>query len=335
MLILSRHEVESLLTMPEAIDAVEEGFRRLAIGSESAPVVMPQRTATPIAPHNGLHLSMPVFVGGQGENDAGILAIKMVTVYGDNPARYGLPTIQGVLLLHDAATGSPLALMDAEHLTAMRTGAASGVATRYLARPDAERVLIFGAGAQAGCQLSAMCAVRPIRRAWVVTRTGVKDAEFCARMSAELGISVERAGDIAAAIAQADILCAATTAREPLFSGDLLRPGAHINAVGAYTRDLREMDAVAVRRSKLYVDHHTAAQTEAGDILLALASGDITPDHVVGSLGEVVAGRVAGRAAPEEITLFKSVGLAMQDAVTAALVYARALERGVGSRAAL
>ena len=207
MLILTRHDVETLLTMPDAIAAVEDGFRQLGLGN----VVMPQRAATPIASHNGLHLSMPAFVGG----DPGTLTIKIVTVYSDNQTRFGLPTIQGMLLLHDARNGQLLAMLDAEHLTAVRTGAASGVATRYLARPEVATVTLFGAGAQAGAQLAAMCAVRPIRRAFVITRSGAKDVAFCAEMATKLGIEVTATRDVQAAVSTADIICTATNATTP------------------------------------------------------------------------------------------------------------------------
>ncbi len=319
MLILTRTQIKSLLTMTDAIRAVEDGFRQLAAGQ----VVMPQRAATPLAPYNGLHLSMPAFVGG----DPGALSVKLVAVYPDNPAHHGLPMIQGLLLLHDATNGKPLALMDAEHLTAVRTGAASGVATRYLARPDAMTVTLFGAGAQ----LAAVCAVRPIRRAWVLTRTGQREAEFCARMADELALEVTATHDVRLAVETADILCTATNAQTPLFDGAWLRPGVHINAIGAYTRTMRELDAVAISRSRLFVDHHTAAQTEAGDILLAIAEGAIMYSHIAGELGDVVTGQIAGRLQAADITIFKSVGLAMQDAVTAARVYALAVAQGVGT----
>ncbi|MCC6454543.1 MAG: ornithine cyclodeaminase [Caldilineaceae bacterium] len=333
MLILARSDIEELLTMPAAIAAVEEAFRRLAAGE----VVMPQRIATPIAPHKGLHLSMPAFVANvDGVTAAdGVLTIKVVTVYGDNPTRYGMPTIQGLLLLHDARTGAAVALMDAEHLTAMRTGAAAGVATRLLARPDAATVTIFGAGAQAGPQVAAICAVRPIRQAYVVTRTGSRDHDFCAHLSRQLGITVTPMRDVRAAVETADVICTATNSSTPLFPGAWLRPGVHINAIGAYTRAMRELDGVAVQRAHVIVDHLPAAQAEAGDILLAQTEGAIGPDHVVGSLGQLLAGEIAGRTSPEQITLFKSVGLAMQDAVTAARVYRAAVERGEGQKVAL
>ena len=338
MLILARHDVETLLTMPATMDAVETSFRRLAAGQ----VVMPQRAATPIAPHQGLHLSMPAFVGAAAdesqadqEADDGVLSIKIVTVYPENPARYNQPTIQGLLLLHDARTGAALALMDAEHLTAMRTGAAAGVATRALARPEAATVTIFGAGAQAGPQLLAMCAVRPIQQILVVTRSGTRDAEFCARMTTELGIEVRPMRNVRAAVEAAEIICTATNSSTPLFAGEWLRPGTHINAIGAYTRTMRELDGEAVRRAYTIVDHLPAAQAEAGDILLAQAEGAIGAAHVAGSLGQLLAGELAARTSPEQITLFKSVGLAMQDAVTAACVYQAAVAQRVGQRIAL
>jgi len=322
MLMLSRTDVAQLLTMADALAAVEEGFRQLALGN----VMMPQRAATTIAPANGLHLSMPAFVGGA----VGALTVKIVTVYGDNMPTYGLPTIQGLLLVHDAQTGSVLAMMDAEQLTATRTGAASGVATQYLARQDATTVTLFGAGALAPSQLAAMCAVRPIRRAYVVTRSGEKDGPFCAQMSAELDIEVIASRNTQQAVEQADIICTATNSQTPLFSSDWVRPGTHINAVGAYTRTMRELDTATIQRSHVFVDHHPAAQTEAGDIVIPIAEQALTYAHVRGSLGEVITGQVRGRTDDAEITVFKSVGLAMQDTVTAARLYAKAVALGSG-----
>lgn len=322
MLILTRHDVGSLLTMEDALKAVNDGFRRLSAGE----VVMPQRLVTPIPSHNGLHLSMPAFV--QGDPDT--LTIKIVTVYRDNAASFGLPMIQGVLLLYDAQTGQLLAMMDAEHLTAVRTGAASGVATAYLARPDASTLLLFGAGALGPHQVAAVCAVRPIRQVLVSTRSGAKDAAFCERMAQQLGIAVEPAGDVQRAVGRADVICMATNSATPLFDGAWLQPGAHINAVGAYARTMRELDTTAIVRSRIFVDRLQAAQSEAGDIVIPIEEGAITIEHLAGELGQLIAGERVGRTSAGEITLFKSVGLAMQDAVTASRIYARALELGAG-----
>lgn len=316
--------------MEDAIAAVADGYRQLALGN----VTMPQRVATAVEPHNGVHLSMPAFVGGEGD-DPGTLAIKIVTVFSDNPARYQEPTIQGVVLLHDARTGQPLALMDAEHLTAMRTGAASGVATQLLARPAARVATVLGSGVQAATQLLAVCTVRPIERALVFSLNAAGDEAFAQRMSARLGIPVERAPDPRTAVASADVICTATNSQEPLFDGAWLPAGVHINGIGSYTRTMRELDTATIVRSRLFVDGRTAAQTEAGDVVIPIAEGAITYDHVVGEIGAVLLGKVAGRTSPADITVFKSVGMAVQDAVTAPLVYRRALEQGLGQRVAL
>jgi ornithine cyclodeaminase/alanine dehydrogenase len=319
--------------MEDAIAAVAEGYRQLALGN----VMMPQRVATAVEPHNGIHLSMPAYVGGTGGagDDPGTLAIKIVTVFSDNPTRYGEPTIQGVVLLHDARTGQPLALMDAEHLTAMRTGAASGVATQLLARAEAHVAAVLGAGVQAATQLLAVCTVRPIERAFVFSLNADGDHEFARRMSARLGIPIERAPDMRTAVAAADVICTATNSKEPLFDGAWLPEGVHINGIGSYTRAMRELDTTTIVRSRLFVDGRTAAQTEAGDVVIPIAEGAITYDHVVGEIGAVLLGQVAGRTSPADITVFKSVGMAVQDAVTAPLVYRRALEQGLGQRVAL
>jgi len=316
--------------MEDAIAAVADGYRQLASGH----VTMPQRVATAVEPHNGVHLSMPAFVGGTGD-DPGTLAIKIVTVFSDNPVRYNQPTIQGVVLLHDARTGEPLALMDAEQLTAMRTGAASGVATQVLARPEARVATVLGSGAQAVTQLLAVCTVRPIERAWVYSLNAEGDERFAEQMSARLGLPVARAADRRAAVSAADVICTATTSREPLFDGAWLRAGVHVNGIGSYTRTMRELDTTTIVRSRLFVDGRTAAQSEAGDVVIPIAEGAITYDHVVGEIGAVLLGQVPGRTSPADITVFKSVGMAVQDAVVAPLVYRRAIERGLGQRVEL
>ncbi len=322
MLILTRADVEAALTMDETIAALEDGFRQLAQGN----VEMPQRAATPIQPHNGLHLSMPAYVGG----DVDSLTIKIVTVYGDNLAKFNLPTIQGVILLHDAHTGAPLALMDAEHLTAVRTGAVSGVASRHLAREDASILTVFGAGAQAFAQVEAVCAVRPIEQVFVITRTGEKDASFCIRLETRLDVRATPCDDVRMGVESADIICTATNATEPIFNGNWVQEGTHVNAVGAYTRTMRELDTQLISAARVFVDHHTAAQAEAGDIMIPVALGELRYDHIVGDLGELLTGAVAGRRHVSDITVFKSVGLAMQDAVTAPRVLANARAAGLG-----
>ncbi len=326
-LLLSRQDVQAVLTMPDTIEAVEEAFRQQALGN----LIMPLRTAIRIPEYKGLHLGMPAYIGG--ETDA--LGLKVVTVYPDNPAKYGLATTIGTLLLNDPQTGAPLAIMDAGFLTAMRTGAVSGVATKYLARQGPATVGIFGAGVQARTQLLAVCAVRPVTRALVLDVSTEAQCAYCEEMSAKLGIEVVPEDDVRQLVQTADILIAASSAHEPLFEGAWLRPGTHINGIGSHSPNARELDTTTILRSKVVVDLREAALAEAGDLMIPIQEGATTADHIHASLGEVVARLRPGRESPEEITLFKSVGLALQDVSTAVRVYRLALEKGVGQQVSL
>ena len=322
-LLLTRKDVESVLTMKDAIAAVEEGFRQLALGN----VIMPQRTAIRIPEHHGLHLGMPAYVGGT--EGGGSLALKVVTVYPDNPSKYSLPTTIGTLLLNDPRTGALVAIMDAGFLTAMRTGAASGVATKYLAREDARSVGVFGAGVQARTQLMAVCEVRPIEKALVYDPVQEVREKYAVEMSGRLSLPVEPTDEPRACV-ENDVIVAASASKTPVFAGVWLSPGVHINGIGSHSPDARELDTETIRRAKVVPDYGPACLAEAGDLILPIQEGAITEEHIHASLGEVVAGLKPGREADEEITLFKSVGLAVQDAATAARVYALAREAGVG-----
>lgn len=326
-LLLSRKDVESLLSMEATIEAVEGAFRQLALGN----AVMPQRTVVKPPDHHGIHLGMPAYIGG----DVGGLGLKIVTVYHDNPQKYNLPTTIGVLLLNDPATGAPLSIMDASFLTAMRTGAAGGVAAKYLAREKAENVLVFGAGVQARTQLMAACAVRPVKKAAVVDVFSAARDKFAQDMSAKLSIPVEPRSDVQAAVEEADIIIAATSSTEPVFDGAWLKPGVHINGIGSHTPTTRELDTTTLKRAKVVPDLASACLSEAGDIIIPIREGAISEDDIRTELGQVVAGLKPGRTSDEEITLFKSVGLAIQDISTAVKVYQLALERGVGKEVEL
>ena len=324
-LLLTRQDVESLLSMAEAMVAVEAAFREHALGN----VIMPLRTT--IRVHGGVNLGMPAYIGG--EMDA--LGLKAVSVYNDNPARRGLPAVLATVLLEDPHSGALLAIMDGSWLTAMRTGAASGVATRYLAREDAHVATILGAGVQGQTQLMAICAARAIRRAYIYDLDPQRSRAYAETMSQRLGLEVIPTADLRMAVEAADVLCAATSAHEPVFPGAWLRPGTHVNGIGSHAPAARELDSETIRRSLLVVDNREAALAEAGDILIPLREGAIAESHIHGELGQVITGQVAGRTSAEQITLFKSVGLAMQDVATAARVYALARERGVGQVLAL
>jgi alanine dehydrogenase len=324
-LLLTRKDVESVLTMADTIAAVEAGFRQLGLGR----VTMPQRTAIRVTDHAGLHLGMPAWIAGASEGDPGVLALKVVTVYPQNPARYELPTTIGTLLLNDARSGALLAIMDAGFLTAMRTGAVSGVATRVLARPDSKTVGIFGAGFQARAQLLAMAEVLTLERAVVYDILPAARDRFASEMTDRLHLPVAAAGSVEDCL-DCDVVVAATSSKTPLFAGSALRPGTHVNGIGSHSPDAREFDTEAIRRCRVIADLASARLAEDADFMVPIAEGAITKDHIVADLGEVIVGLKPGRTSPEEITLFKSGGLAVQDAATAARVYELAMARQVG-----
>ncbi|MEA3335082.1 MAG: ornithine cyclodeaminase family protein [Chloroflexota bacterium] len=318
---LNQNDVQSLLTMPDAIDAVEEAFRQLAEGD----AMLPQRVGVGVAKHGGGGAAMPAYVGGEVDG----LGVKVVTLFVNN-ARLGLPVVNATILLLDPATGQLRAVMDGGYLTAVRTGAVSGVATNYLARADASIVTIFGAGVQARKQLEAMCAVRPIAKALVVNVQPETAKRFADEMSASLGVGVRPAADTRNAVEAADIIITATSAHDPIFDGSWVQPGTHINAIGSHAPAWRELDTTTLQRAKVIADQATACLAEAGDLIIPIQKGAITEEHIYAELGEIVAGSKPGREGDDEITLFKSVGLAIQDVAVAALVYRRAQEAGVG-----
>jgi len=322
-LLLSRQDVAGVLTMKEAIEAVEEGFRQFALGQ----VAMPQRTAIRIADHHGVHLTMPAHIGGGLD----ALAVKVVTVYLDNPVLHKLPTVIGLVLLNDPRTGAPLAVMDAGFLTAVRTGAASGVATKYLARQDASAVGVFGGGVQASTQLEAICAVRRVSSVHVYDVDAGRARSYAEQAHKRLQVPVVPVDQPQKAVAGQDIIILATSATQPVIDGNWLEPGQHINAIGSHAPQTRELDTTAVVRAKVVPDFVDACLVEAGDIIIPITEGAITRDHLHASLGEIVAGRRPGRENDREITLFKSVGLALQDASVARLVFRRAREAGAGT----
>jgi ornithine cyclodeaminase/alanine dehydrogenase-like protein (mu-crystallin family) len=318
---LSACDVAAALPMREAVEAMKQAFRLLAAGE----VVMPARTHIAAAEPSGDALFMPSYVPADRA-----MGIKVVTVYPGNRAS-GLPVIQALMLVLDAATGSPVAVMDGTSLTAIRTGAASGAATDLLANPDASAVAIFGSGPQARTQLDAVCAVRPIRRARVLDPEAARAAAFAREMAERLAIPVDPVRSSAEALAGADVVCTATTSTVPVFADAELAPGAHINAIGSYKPTVREIPGETVRRARVVVDYLPAALEEAGDLLIPMAEGLIGRGHIWAELGDIVAGSKAGRESPAQITFFKSVGLAVQDLCAARLVLANAERRGLGT----
>jgi alanine dehydrogenase len=319
-LLLNRADVERILDMTSVIDAVERGFADFSAGR----IVMPVRTAVRVTDPPGVMLVMPCAM-----TESKALGTKIVSVFPQNPTR-GLPTIPALYALLDYETGMPTAVMDAGLITGLRTAAASAVATKHLAREDAKTLGILGTGVQGLYHALAIPAVRNIEKVIVMGSSAEKSRAFAQSLVGKISAEIVPAGSIEE-VAAADIVVTGTTSASPLFSGSLLQPGAHVNNVGSHSMTAREMDTEAVVRSTVVVDSYDAAWAESGDIMIPIDEGAITREHVVAELGEVVLGKKPGRSNAQELTLFKSNGLAFQDAVTAALALERAKAERVGT----
>jgi ornithine cyclodeaminase/alanine dehydrogenase-like protein (mu-crystallin family) len=318
--VLSALDIDRAIDMTGAMDAMSAAFGQLARGRANVPQRLGLKTDT------GLVLAMP---GNLPDEHA--LAIKIVTVFPDN-SRRGLPSIFGLVVVLDAATGAPLALVEGGHLTALRTGATSGLATKLMARADARTVALFGAGVQARTQLAGVRAVRDIREVRIVSRR----AESATLLAGELtGVDTRVFHDGAQAIRGADIVITATTCPTPLFPGGALEPGTHVNAIGAYAATMREVDSAAIRRARVVVDTREGALAEAGDLIIPIRERVIGVNHIVAELSELVTGAIPGRTSEEEITLFKSVGHAAQDVALARRVLDIAIAQNLGAMVSL
>jgi alanine dehydrogenase len=322
-ILLSRKDIEKLLTMADCMEALEKAFVDLTEGRAE----MPQRTPITVPDHGGVALFMPAYLKGMGA-----LGAKVVTVYKDNLAKRQLPVVLGTIILLDDETGFPVAIMDGGFITAMRTGAVSGVATKYMARDDAKVGMIFGTGVQAYTQVLAMCEARDFDKiiAYSIDPED-KKLDFKQRVEAATGVIVEIADSPEAAVGEADVVTLATSAKDPIIHVDWFKPGTHINGIGSHAPGMRECDEGTVCDAKIVCDLVSACQAEAGDFIIPAAEGKFSWDSVRGSLGEVISGKINGRENDDEITLFKSVGLAIQDMSTARAVYEKALREGAGT----
>jgi ornithine cyclodeaminase/alanine dehydrogenase-like protein (mu-crystallin family) len=324
ILFLAGDDVRKALPMAEAIGLMRQAFERLS----RREVVMPTRQVVRVREDQAKLLLMPASLPANNR-----MGVKVVTML-EHAAVVDLPRLHALMLLFDGTTGRPLAVMDGASLTALRTGAASGAATGLLARPDADTVAILGAGVQGRTQLEAVCAVRTIRRAWIYDTDNEVLEEFCWDMSRALKTSVVAANSAEAAVRQARIVCTATTSASPVFSNADIKPGTHINAVGSYRADVQEIPAETVLRARIVIDHRESALAEAGDLLVPLQQKAITEDRLQTELGEILSGQKPGRMSSDEVTLFKSVGVAAQDIETAAWIYEQAEQFGLGTEIA-
>lgn len=320
MRLIDAAAVAGALDMPSLVEALRGAFA----GSIVQPVRHHHAVDRPDGETASTLLLMPAWTDFRASDSSGPghLGVKIVTVSPDN-ARRSLPSVLGSYLLMDGTTGAPLAVIDGQALTVRRTAAASALAASYLARPDARRHLVIGAGAMSAHLVRAMRAVRPIESVAIWNRSPDRAQAVVAELTAE-GIEATLADDLGAAVAGADIVSAATLSRTPLIEGRHVRPGTHIDLVGAFLPDMRETDDAAVAASTVFVDTRGGALTEGGDLVQAIAAGAFRAADVAADLHDLCRGRHAGRASLDEITLFKSVGAALEDLAAAVLVAERA-----------
>ncbi len=318
--ILSQAEVTALLPMEECIEVMEAALRTLADGGAQLPL----RSVLRLPEAKGLFGVMPARLA-----DPATLGLKAIAVFPGNEGT-ALDSHQGVVILFDPETGAPIAVLDASSITAIRTAAVSGVASRALARDDAGDLALLGSGVQARTHLAAMRAVRRLRRVRAFGPNAERLAGFVRWAREHLAIEVEPVQNPRAAVSGADLICTVTASPTPVVEGDWVGEGAHINAVGSSIPTSRELDTRTVARGRLIVDRVESARNEAGDFLIPRAEGAITDAHILGELGEVLVGRVVGRASASDITIFKSLGLAIEDLAAAHHVLRKAEARGVG-----
>lgn len=325
VLMLSRSDIKKLITMPEAIDALRRAFAELSRGQAAMPV----RSVILIPEHDGWFGVMPAYLFGSGA-----LGLKSVTVFKGNPAR-GMPSTLGLTLLLDPTTGVPLSVMEAGYLTGIRTAAASGVATTLLAKEDARELAILGAGGQGRFHLTAMTTVRPIERVRVFDASRENAERYRQEMQPTTSATIEVVNSPEEAVRGADVVVTTSTSKTPIVELPWLKPGAHINGVGSHAPGVREIAGEVVAKARVVVDSRDAALQEAGDLMMPIADGLVTAQQLSDELGEVVEGLKPGRNSPDQITLYKSVGIAIQDMAVANLVYRKALAAKVGTEVEL
>jgi ornithine cyclodeaminase len=311
--------------MRDAVELMKVAFRELSAGRALSPV----RAQVPIGDPNSLMLSMPGYVAS--EQAAGI---KIVTFFGGN-AGSEIPVIHALVYMIDAETGQPLGIMEGGYVTALRTGAVSGAATDLLARPDSSTLAVIGSGVQGVTQAAAVCCVRPITKIIGVDLRPEAQQRFVENVRRDwpelADCEITTTANADEAVAAADVICCSTTSRQPVFSDSAVRPGTHINAVGAFTPEMQEIPPATIARATVVVDNVDACLEEAGDLIKAMAEGAIVRDHWSRELGQVVSGDAPGRTSTEEVTFFKSVGNSVQDVVVGKRALNRADELNLGT----
>ena len=319
-ILLSEDDVRAVLSMDDLVAAMYGALGQFSAGQ----VRQPLRNVVEVGGQRAFFAVMPAFI-----EDPAALGAKLVTVFASN-AKAGLPSHMATIILLDPSTGELLAVMDGRYITEARTAAVSAASVQLLARGDASTLAILGSGVQARSHLGAIASVRALTDVRVWSPNEERRVAFAWEMQKQGAPSIRPMDSARAAVEGADLIVLATASREPIVRGDWIADGAHVCAVGACRPDQREMDTALVRRGRLFVDSRTGALAEAGDIVIPIAEGAIGPEHVAGELGELAIGRAAGRRDAADVTIFKSLGMAVEDLAAAHLAYVRAAERGLG-----
>lgn len=326
MLFLTKQDIKKVFSMNDAIVSVKEAFSIYSMNKS----VVPLRININIPKYRGQNLFMPAFV-----DDLDIGGVKIVTIFPSNIEK-GMISIKAMMILINEETGGVCSILDGTYLTKLRTGAAQGAATDILARKDSKVGVLFGTGEQASSQLEAMLIARKLEKVYVFDINKKKAAEFADKMQRELSsyeAEIIADFDIDKVLPMADVITTVTTSKKPVFDGRLVKEGTHINGVGAYTTDMQEIDEYLMKRAdRVFVDTKEAVLAEAGDFIIPMKNGTIGSDRINGELGEVILGKIPGRQSEKEITLFKTVGFAVEDVVVALNIYRRALSAGLGTK---
>jgi ornithine cyclodeaminase/alanine dehydrogenase-like protein (mu-crystallin family) len=322
ILILDSRQIRELLPMPECIELMADALAALSRGE----VFQPLRTITRPPDARGLLGLMPAYRSGE----YGAFGLKAICVFPGNPAQ-GKDAHQGAVMLFSRETGELLALMNASEITAIRTAAVSAVATRLLAREDASQLAIIGAGVQARTHLTALASVRPIKHARVACRNIEHAQQLVVEMQSQFSFPIESVRTNDEAVRGADLIVTATSSLEPVINKDWISPGAHVNAIGTHSPNSREVDSGTMGVARIFVDRLESAINESGDYLLAAKEGVVTPESIIAEIGELLIGAKAGRSSASEITLFKSLGLAIEDVACADYLFKKATTQNTGS----
>lgn len=320
IIFLNRDVVRMALPMKKAIDAMRDAF--VALIKKKANI--PERTLMKIHEHDATSLTMPVYSAIFGH-----ISVKVVNAFNLNPSK-GLDRVHGLLLLFDGKTGKPVAIFDGLAITAIRTGAASGLATDLMARQDAAAIAIIGAGVQGRTQLESACTVRAFRKAYVYDIDSSAAVRFADDMSRNLDLEVAVSDSVEAAVERADVICTATVSRSPVFMDQHIAPGTHINAIGSFKPDHQEIPEETLLRSRLVLDHRLSVLSESGDLIIPMKKGKLKESDVLMELGDLLVGQEAGRQDEQQVTLFKSVGSAIQDLAAASVALKIAQEQKLG-----